>query len=123
MSAFAEIAEIAPQQIWEGVVARSVHGERVTLAVIELDPDCLLPVHSHTNEQVGILVSGSLELRVGDETRTLRPGTMWRIAADVPHEARTGPEGAVVVEVWSPPRSDWRELASEEPRAPAWPAA
>jgi quercetin dioxygenase-like cupin family protein len=122
MSAFVEIAEIAPQLIWEGVVARAVHGERVTLAVIELEADCLLPDHAHTNEQVGILVSGSLELRVGDETRTMRPGTMWRIAADVPHEARTGPDGAVVVEVWSPPRSDWQQLPSEEPRAPAWPA-
>ena len=122
MNAFVEIEQIGPQQIWEGVVARAVHGERVTLAVIELDADCLLPDHFHANEQVGILLSGSLELRIGDETRTMRPGTTWRIAADVPHEARTGPEGAVVVEVWSPPRSDWRELASAEPRAPAWPA-
>jgi quercetin dioxygenase-like cupin family protein len=122
MTAFVEIAEIAPQQIWEGVVARAVHGDRVTLAVIELDADCLLPDHSHANEQVGILVSGSLVLRVGDGTRTMRPGTMWRIAADVPHEARTGPAGAVVVEVWSPPRADWRALQPEEPRAPAWPA-
>jgi len=122
MSAFVEIADVAPQRIWDGVVARALHGERVTLAVIELEPDCTLPEHSHSNEQVGVLVSGTLELRVGDETRELRPGTMWRIHADVPHEARTGPEGAVVVEVWSPPRSDWQELAPEEPRAPGWPA-
>ena len=121
MSAFVEIAEVEPQRIWDGVVARALNGERVTLAVIELEPRCLLPEHHHVNEQVGILVQGSLELTVGGETRTMRPGTMWRILADVPHEARTGPDGAVVVEVWSPVRSDWEELEAQPPDAPRWP--
>jgi quercetin dioxygenase-like cupin family protein len=89
--------------------------------LIELDPNCLLPEHAHANEQVGILVRGTLEFRVGDDTRTLEPGAMWKIGADVPHEARTGAEGAVVVEVWSPPRADWRELDGQEPRPPVWP--
>src|SRR5918996_4502955 len=50
LSAFDDIAGMTPQQIWDGVLGRSVHGERITLGVIELDPDSLVPEHSHENE-------------------------------------------------------------------------
>jgi quercetin dioxygenase-like cupin family protein len=121
--AFSDVSAIPPQQIWDGVLGRAVHGERVTLGLIELDADSHVPEHSHENEQIGILVRGSLTFRVGEETRELGPGETWRILAGMPHEVRTGPEGAVVVEVWSPIRSDWQELESQEPRPPGWPGA
>ena len=122
-SPFADLEGLDAQRIWEGVTGRVVEGERVTLAVIELDPDSVVPEHRHENEQVGVLVSGLLEFRIGDETRRVEPGGTWCIAADVPHEVRTGPEGAVAVEAFAPVRSDWAALARLEPRPPRWPAA
>jgi quercetin dioxygenase-like cupin family protein len=95
---------MAPQQIWDGVLGRSVHGERITLGVIELDPDSLVPEHSHENEQLGLVLSGSLAFRVGDETRELGPGGTWRITANTPHEVRVGPEGAVERYAYHPER-------------------
>jgi quercetin dioxygenase-like cupin family protein len=121
VSVFADIGAIAPQQIWDGVVARAVHGERLTMGLIDLAPNSLVPEHSHANEQVGILVRGSFRFRVGDETREVEPGGTWRILADVPHEVETGSEGALVIEIWSPPREDWKELERQEPRSPHWP--
>ncbi len=121
MSAFADVAGLGPQRIWDGVVGRTVHGERVTLGVIELDPGAVVPEHAHANEQVGVLLQGSLRFRVGGETRELRPGGMWRILAHVPHDVEAGPEGAVLVEVFAPARDDWRGLAVEEPRPGRWP--
>jgi quercetin dioxygenase-like cupin family protein len=111
---------MTPQQIWDGVLGRSVHGERITLGVIELDPDSLVPEHSHENEQLGLVLSGSLAFRVGDETRELGPGGTWRITANTPHEVRVGPEGAVVIDVFSPIREDWKPLERRE-RPPRWP--
>jgi quercetin dioxygenase-like cupin family protein len=119
---FAELAALAPTRIWEGVAGRVVHGERVTLTVIELDPASVVPEHSHENEQVGVMLSGSLTFRIGSETRALGPGATWCIPGNTPHEVRTGPEGAVVVEVFAPPRVDWAALEREEPRHPRWPA-
>jgi quercetin dioxygenase-like cupin family protein len=121
VSAFADIGAIAPQQIWDGVVARAVHGERLTMGLIDLAPNSLVPEHSHANEQVGILVRGSFRFRVGDETREVEPGGTWRILADVPHEVETGSEGALVIEIWSPPREDWKGLERQELRSPHWP--
>lgn len=120
---FADLGGLDAQRIWEGVTGRVVEGERVTLAVIELDPDSVVPEHNHENEQVGVLVFGRLEFRIGDEKRRVEPGGTWCIPAHVPHEVRTGPEGAVAVEVFAPPRSDWAALERLEARPPRWPPA
>jgi quercetin dioxygenase-like cupin family protein len=121
LSAFTEVAGLPPQRIWAGALGRAVHGERVTLSVVELDPNVVIPEHRHENEQVGVIVSGSLTFRVGDETRELVPGGAWCIGANVPHEVRTGDGGAVVIEVFAPRRDDWHTLEHEKPRRPRWP--
>jgi quercetin dioxygenase-like cupin family protein len=120
---FHEVAGLSPQGIWQGVTARAVHGERVTFAVIELDANTVIPEHSHENEQVGLLLHGMVRFRIGEETRELHPGAAWRILANEPHEIETGPDGAVVAEVFSPPRDDWAEIEREPPRQPRWPSA
>jgi quercetin dioxygenase-like cupin family protein len=83
---------------------------------VELEPNSVVPEHSHANEQVGILLRGAVHFRVGAETRDLGPGGTWRIPGDVPHAVAAGPEGADLVEVFSPPRDDWRDLERLEPR-------
>lgn len=121
MGSFAEVESLAPQQIWDGVLGRTVHGERVTVSLIELDPDAVVPEHAHDNEQVGILLQGGLRFTIGGETRDLRPGSTWRILSNVPHSVAVGPEGAVLVEAFSPIRDDWHVLESQEPRPGRWP--
>jgi quercetin dioxygenase-like cupin family protein len=121
VSAFTDLATIAPHRIWEGVAARVVQGERVTVAVVELDAASVIPEHRHDNEQVGLIASGSLTFRIGDEERELGPGGSWCVPAGVPHEIRTGPEGAVVVEAFAPIRDDWAPLERDRPTPPRWP--
>ena len=121
MSAFGSMSSLDLQRIWEGVHGRVVHGESITLGVIELDPESVVPEHSHDNEQLGMCLSGSLVFRVGDESRELHAGETWTIPGNVPHEVQVGPEGAVVIDVFVPPRDDWREAERVDPRAPRWP--
>jgi quercetin dioxygenase-like cupin family protein len=121
VSPFASLSSLDRQRIWEGVHARIVHGDRITLGVIELDPNSVVPEHSHEQEQLGICLSGSLAFRVGDESRELGPGGTWSIPGNVPHEVQVGPEGAVVLDVFAPTRDDWRKAPSAEVRAPRWP--
>lgn len=119
--ALAELGDIQPRRIWQDVFARVVHGDRISMAVVELPPHGVVPAHQHENEQVGLCLTGALRFTVGEETRDLRPGGLWRILANVPHEVQAGPEGAVVVEVFSPIRSDWAD-GEEVPDAPlTWP--
>jgi quercetin dioxygenase-like cupin family protein len=122
VGALDDLAALQPFRVWDGVIARSVDGGRVAFAVVELEPSTIVPEHSHENEQLGMVVSGSVTFRVGDETRDLEPGGTWRIAPNVPHEVHTGPEGAVVIDVFAPVRADWQALERlETSQPPVWP--
>jgi quercetin dioxygenase-like cupin family protein len=116
-----DIAGMELMQVWNGVTARTVHGERLSLAVVELEPNTVVPEHSHENEQLGLVITGTVSFRVGPETRELGPGGTWRIPSNTPHEVHVGPEGAVVIDVFAPVRADWDELERLEPRTPSWP--
>ena len=122
MSAFADLDGMGPIGIWDGVLARTVDGEQCSFGVVELEPDSVVREHQHPNEQLGIVVSGSVRFRIGDEERDLRPGGTWRIPPNVPHEVTTGPEGAVVLDVFAPPRADWAALERSRPTAARWPS-
>ena len=121
MAGFDDLKALEVIQVWDTVAARAVHGERQSLTVVELDPNALVPEHRHENEQLGIVILGSLEFRIEGETRTLGPGATWTIPSNVPHEVTAGPEGAVVIDVFAPVRADWDGLQHSPPRKPRWP--
>src|SRR5688572_17458071 len=77
MSYFKRLAELAPQDIWDGVVARTVEGARMSFAVVELAPGGVVAAHQHDNEQIGVVLSGSLSFTIGGETRALRAGDTY----------------------------------------------
>ena len=121
MSAYEKLDRIAPLPIWHGIAARLVSGERLTLAVVELDPGAVVAEHAHENEQLGLVLHGSMDFRIGDERREVGPGETWTIPSNTPHEAVAGPDGAVVVDVFAPPRDDWAALEPLAERPPRWP--
>jgi len=123
VAAFADLAEIARLRVWDGVAARVVGGTGLTLAFIELEPSSIVPEHSHPHEQIGVCVSGSLSFTVDREERDIGPGGTWEIPGGVPHEVRVGPDGASVIEAWSPHRDDWDALETLEQAPPPWPAS
>src|SRR5262245_8709884 len=110
MSAFGEIASGERLAIWDGVLARTVEGGRCAFAIVELDPGAVVREHRHEHEQLGMVISGSVRFRVGDETRELGPGGTWQIEPNAPHEVHAGGEGAIVLDVFAPTRDDWQGL-------------
>ena len=110
MSTFDGIGRLEHLRVWDGVTAQAVEGERTTLAVVDLEPRSTVPEHRHENEQLGILIRGSMRFRIDGETRDLAAGDTWRILGDVPHSVTAGPEGALAVECFTPARADWSEL-------------
>jgi len=96
MSAFDHLDAMGVIPIWDGVIARAVVGRDCALSVVELEPNSVV--------------------RIGDEERQLAQGGTWYIPPNVPHEVHIGPEGAVIVDVFSPPREDWQALDELDPR-------
>ena len=117
MSFLVDFDDVPPLDVWGPAVrARSINGERVTLALVELAPDAPVPEHRHENEQMGMVITGTMTFTVDGETRTLGPGGTWRIPPNRPHHAVAGPEGAVVVDLFAPLRTDWDERPHLDPR-------
>ena len=124
MSHLQDIADTPVLEIWgDAVHARRVQGERITLAVVELAPNAVVPEHVHHNEQLGICLRGSGTFTIGGVAGEIRPGTTWRILANVPHDLVVGPDGAEVIDVFTPVREDWDEKPVLGVQAPRWPGS
>ena len=91
--------------------------------LVELAPGAIVPEHRHEHEQLGMCIEGSITFTIDGERRALGPGGTWRIPSNLPHDAVAGPEGAIVVDIFSPVRADWDALPRSAPRAARWPRA
>jgi quercetin dioxygenase-like cupin family protein len=121
MSTFKSLEQIRPHILRDGVLARAVTGERLTLAVIDLEPNSMVPEHKHENEQLGFVISGSITMTVGSEKLKLEAGDTYAIPSNTSHAAHAGPDGATVVDAFAPLRADWADLKRAEPSAGRWP--
>jgi len=97
-----------PVEMFPGVVRRTMtDGEQMMLCEVHMDAGSVVPMHTHPHEQTGWLASGRLRMQIADEVRELNPGDAWMIAGGVPHEA-AAIEACVFVDVFSPPRDEYR---------------
>ncbi|WP_316859806.1 cupin domain-containing protein [uncultured Cohaesibacter sp.] len=59
---------------------------------------------SHKGEECGIVISGSLEVTVGEVRKILRPGDAWYFDSAIPHRFRNpGAQACICVSACSPP--------------------
>ena len=121
MTTFKALKEFRPYVLGPGLAARAITGERMTLAIVDLEPNAVLPEHKHENEQLGFVIKGSMTLRVGDDMQELHAGDTYSIPSNVEHGAAAGPEGATVTDVFAPVRADWEKAERLDPREPDWP--
>ena len=118
---FESLRNISPHVLTDGVMARAVEGERMTMAVVELDPNAISPSHHHENEQLGFIIAGTMTMRVGSEKRELGPGDTYAIPPNIPHEAIAGADGCTATDIFAPVRADWADLKRGEPAPGNWP--
>jgi quercetin dioxygenase-like cupin family protein len=88
-------------------------GDGVMLNLLELEPGSLVDEHSHEHEQLGLVISGTLVLRIEGVEHRLSAGHGYQISGGVPHAA--WPEGGVcrVLDVFHPIREDYRQRVGE----------
>jgi quercetin dioxygenase-like cupin family protein len=111
------IDEVGIIATWDAVLTRLIEGERMTMAVSEVRPDAPLAPHRHQQEQLGIVIEGSLVMTIDDDVQELGPGGTWRVPSGAEHGITTGPSGAVIVDIFAPIRGDWHDI----PKSPATP--
>ena len=109
---FIDLTTIPTIEPVRGCRMRTPFGERLMLSYLEMDAGAEVPLHHHPHEQAGILLAGRLQLTIGDETRTVEAGSLFLIPPDVPHRAVAVDGPATVLDVFSPVREDYAQLAN-----------
>jgi quercetin dioxygenase-like cupin family protein len=104
---FVDIESVPPIEIFPGVRIRTPYGKNLMLSYVEIEEGAVVSFHHHPHEQGGVVLSGRLELTIGDQTRTLGPGEMYIIPPDTPHRAAAAGGRTVVMDVFSPIREDY----------------
>jgi quercetin dioxygenase-like cupin family protein len=95
------------RQAVEGVWMKTmVYGEKSLLTKFKLEAGYILPRHAHEQEQTGYLVSGAIQLTIGETTYDAESGDSWCIPGNVEHGARIISD-SVAIEVFSPVRKDY----------------
>jgi len=97
-----------PKELLTGINARTFWGEHMLAAVVDLDPQVHLPLHSHPHEQLGIVIAGNIEFNIAGEVKTLKPGDVYVIPGGVEHEAKTFEHPVKVLDVFSPVREEYK---------------
>ena len=88
---------------------RLVTGDRMMLAHVYLDEGCIVPQHSHENEQLTYILEGALRFFLGEdesEVVDVHAGEVLHIPSGLPHKAEAL-ETTLDVDVFCPPRQDW----------------
>ena len=93
------------RQLAEGVSTTIFPGEQAMVSIVRVEPNAEGTLHSHPEEQWGMLLSGSATRVQGDGSFDIVPGSLWRTPGGVPHTIKAGPEGAVILDIFAPPRA------------------
>jgi quercetin dioxygenase-like cupin family protein len=83
-----------------------VAGEKSMLARLILRAGCVVPLHSHENEQITYILEGALKFSLQGKDIIVRAGEILVIPSNVPHSAEAL-EDTVDLDVFCPPRADW----------------
>lgn len=83
-----------------------VVGQNVMLARVLLKKGCIVPEHSHPNEQLTFIAEGALKFWIDGKEIVVNAGEVLTIPPNMPHKAEAL-EDTVDFDVFNPPRADW----------------
>jgi quercetin dioxygenase-like cupin family protein len=83
-----------------------VVGEDIMVARVLMKKGCIVPLHSHHNEQVTYILEGALKFWIDGKELVVNAGEVLTIPRNMPHQAEAL-EDTVDLDIFNPPRADW----------------
>jgi len=104
---FKSKSEGVVRKLQDGITTHIFFGMNIMLSIVEIAPRTAGTIHSHPEEQWGYLLQGECVRVQGGEEVAMRAGSFWFTPANTPHGIRTGAIGAIILDIFSPPRRDY----------------
>jgi quercetin dioxygenase-like cupin family protein len=101
--------DLPKEQLKPDLGRRLISTERLMLAHVYLEKGCVVPQHSHENEQLTYILEGCLRFSLGEdesEVVDVAAGEVLHIPSHLPHKAEAL-ETTLDVDIFCPPRQDW----------------
>ncbi len=96
----------------EGLTTRIFSGDQAMVSIVRIEPNASGSVHSHPQEQWGFCFRGSGLRTQGGDKIPVSEGDFWRTPGNVEHGFTAGPDGAVIYDVFAPPREEYKKAGS-----------
>ena len=100
------------RELANGVTARIFPGDQAMLSVVRIDPNARGTLHSHSEEQWGFMIEGSATRIQDGEHIQVEKGSFWRTPGNVEHSVIAGPKGCIILDVFAPPREEYKSPGS-----------
>ena len=112
LKGYGSLKAIAEERVTDKITRRVLAGDKAMIVWWTMQAGAHAGAHKHPHEQFGWMVSGTMEFRIGNEKRTMKPGDVAVIPGGVEHEAWF-PEDTEVIDVFAPRREEF--LTGEVP--------
>ena len=96
----------------DGISTRIFCGEQAMLSIVSIEANAKGKIHSHPEEQWGFLLEGSGIRIQGNEKIEIKKGDFWQTPGGVEHGIIGGPSGAKILDIFSPPRNEYKKAGS-----------
>ena len=96
----------------DGISTRIFCGEQAMLSIVSIEANAKGKIHSHPEEQWGFLLEGSGIRIQGNEQIEIKKGDFWQTPGGVEHGIIGGPNGAKILDIFSPPRNEYKKAGS-----------
>ncbi len=97
--AFWNLNDIKLDKFRPGIMSRAEFGKNLIMACMEIEQGMDDPGHEHNFDQSGIIVSGSIEMTIGNETKVLGTGECYFIPSGTRHGWRTRFGSAKILDI------------------------
>jgi len=96
------------RELTAGINTRIFAGDNVMLSVVRIEPHSEGTLHGHPEEQWGVVLEGEcIRIQDGHEI-SAKAGDFWCTRGGIEHSVRTGDQECVVLDIFSPPRQEYK---------------
>jgi quercetin dioxygenase-like cupin family protein len=122
MTAAGRLDELPGDSPFPGVERHVLTTEKATVQEYRFGPGASFPQHRHPQEQITVVLEGSLTFTAGGEAQALEAGAWSVVAGGTAHGITAGPAGARFLAVLVPPRAvdeTYVLIAEPDPQEPS----
>ena len=107
-SYFVDKQDCAHHRIFPGVDIYTTYCQQMMLSLVEMEPHAVVEEHCHPHEQMGLMLEGEADFTIGGQSLRVVAGQMWRIPGGVLHKVVAGDRPVRALDVFHPPREDYK---------------